>query len=183
MTNNKKKFREQQIKNLTNFSKTEEYQLEVDMLYEKLSNDTKFIKAKTIGITISMGFEMDTDPIIKKCLDMDKMVYIPKTDGLKKTMNFIKFFDYEHLEKTKFGVLEPKYFDNKLNPPDLMIVPGLAFTKDNYRLGFGAGFYDRYLRQFPTETISLATSKQIVSDNSWEIESHDVPVNEIISVR
>lgn len=183
MTKNKIEFRKQQIQVLSEYSKTDVAQEEARSLYQKLFQSDEFKAADSIGVTISMGFEMDTKPIIKKCLELNKSVYIPKTDSETKSMVFVKFNNYESLKLTKFGVLEPVNADDTLNPPELVIVPGLAYNKDNYRVGFGAGFYDRYLSKYKPKTVSLANTKQINTKNSWYVEEYDVPVNKIISVK
>ena len=63
-------------------------------------------------------------------------------------MNFYKLDENEKLLKSKFGVEEPLGLKEKLytkNKIDLMIVPGVGFDKDNNRIGFGKGYYDKYL--------------------------------------
>jgi 5-formyltetrahydrofolate cyclo-ligase len=62
---------------------------------------------------------------------------------------------------------------------DLMIVPGLAYTREGYRLGFGGGYYDRYLQNYHGKTISLAFNEQLVPN--FLVEEHDIPVSEIIT--
>lgn len=62
---------------------------------------------------------------------------------------------------------------------DLLLVPGLAFMNNGYRLGFGGGYYDRFLKLYKKQTASLAFSSQIVSQ--LPVESHDIPVQKIIT--
>ncbi|MGR3741628.1 5-formyltetrahydrofolate cyclo-ligase [Companilactobacillus sp. DQM5] len=179
----KKEFRKRQIQILNEFFKTDEYKKESEILYNKLFTNEKFLTAKSIGVTISMGFELDTNPIILKSLELNKEVYIPKTVTETKDMDFYQFNSYEELRKTKFGVLEP-VGDTKKAIPDLLIVPGLAFIKKtNYRLGFGAGFYDRYLRKNNPETLSLVNSKQLYNFDNWGVEEFDIPVKKIITYK
>ncbi|GKQ42535.1 5-formyltetrahydrofolate cyclo-ligase [Companilactobacillus sp. RD055328] len=183
MPENKKEFRKQQIKFLTDFSRTKEAQLESESLYEKLFDSQEFKNANSISVTVSMGFELDTKPIIERAISLNKQVYIPKTDNLTKSMTFVRFIGYDELIKTEFGVLEPGNENDTLNPSDLIIVPGLAYTDDGYRLGFGAGFYDRYLAKYRPRTISLANSKQVNLSKQWQIDKFDIPVNKIITAK
>ena len=64
---------------------------------------------------------------------------------------------------------------------DLMVVPGVAFKENGQRLGFGGGYYDRYLAKYPGFKCSLALSTQLASDDEWQPESFDIPVDRIIT--
>ena len=91
------------------------------------------------------------------------------------------FFEVKSLEE-----LEPGYF-NIPEPPettpapkgDLIIVPGVAFSKKGERLGYGGGFYDRFLEHHKVYTIGVAYDFQIM--NSLPTEEHDRKLNEIIT--
>jgi len=165
------------------FMKSDQAQREINEIYLQLFDDPSFKAAQTIGITMSIENEIPTFPIIKKCWDMGKKVYIPKTFG-DYSMTFVEYTADTELETSSFGVREPKdYTDNALNPPDLIITPGLAFSEDQKaRLGFGAGYYDRYLSQYPTKTIALALSRQYYLKTQWPVYVLDKPIDQIISV-
>ena len=60
---------------------------------------------------------------------------------------------------------------------DLIVVPGLLFSSRGFRIGFGGGFYDRYLADYQGETCSLVFSEQLYDD--WEVEDFDIPVQKI----
>jgi 5-formyltetrahydrofolate cyclo-ligase len=81
------------------------------------------------------------------------------------------------LSKKTFGIYEPSQ-TAPLVVPDLLVVPGLAFTKDGKRLGRGKGHYDRYLSQHPIFTISLAFSWALLDD--LPTEHHDVKIHRVI---
>ena len=86
------------------------------------------------------------------------------------------------LSKSNFGILEPNQEENlahSLNEIDLMIVPGVAFTPDNYRVGYGAGFFDRVLSEYSKDTISLVLPPQLIDNflrNQW-----DMPVKNMLT--
>ena len=65
------------------------------------------------------------------------------------------------------------------NDIDLLIVPGIAFDSEGFRMGFGGGYYDRFLQSFKGNTVSLAFQEQIVSN--LPKEDHDIPVEKIIT--
>ncbi|MBC8931851.1 5-formyltetrahydrofolate cyclo-ligase, partial [Escherichia coli] len=74
-----------------------------------------------------------------------------------KKMEFKKMDSIHPLIKSKFGILEPNELAETVDKKviDLLIVPGVAFNKDHYRIGFGGGFYDRFLTDFQGHTVSL----------------------------
>ncbi|KRK74650.1 5-formyltetrahydrofolate cyclo-ligase [Companilactobacillus alimentarius DSM 20249] len=161
--------------------KSDQAQREFNDLYFQLFNDLDFQNALSIGITLSMDDEIPTFPIINQCFEMGKEVYIPKTFP-DYSMNFVKYTKDTEVEESPFGSKEPKNYDNNLmDPPDLLIVPGLAFSKDRHeRLGSGTGYFDRYLAKYPTKTISLASSQQCYEQAPWPIYVLDKPVDKII---
>ncbi len=175
-------FRKKQIDLVSEFMKSDRAQKEINDIYFQLFNDLDFQNAPSIGITLSMNDEIPTFPIINQCWEMGKEVYIPKTFK-DYSMTFVKYTKDTELEESSFGVREPKDYDNNLmDPPDLLIVPGLAFSEDTKaRLGFGAGYFDRYLAKYPTKTIALASSKQYYSKTPWPIYVLDKPIDKIIS--
>ena len=81
-----------------------------------------------------------------------------------------------------FGISEPdtqKAKEIDKNQIDLLLVPGLIFTRDGYRIGFGGGYYDRFLTDFVQPTVSLASTKQLVDD--FPVEPFDIPVNYLLT--
>ena len=88
----------------------------------------------------------------------------------------------EHPTRTKFGILEPEETQAKV--PDVMLVPLLAFDKNKYRLGYGNGFYDRYLNKYLKQfknilTVGVAFSFQ--RHHKLPINQNDVKLNYIIT--
>lgn len=109
-----------------------------------LSNMEVFQKAKVIGIYYPLGKEINLLDLIK--LYPDKIFALPKTvDG---QIIYHEFNSKTVLEKTSFGLLEPKSGENLNLKLDLCLVPSLGMTKDNYRLGYGAGYFDRFFTLF-----------------------------------
>ena len=173
-------FRKKQIDLVSEFMKSDKAQKEINDLYFQLFNDQDFLTATSIGITLSMNDEIPTFPIINQCWEMGKEVYVPKTFK-DYSMTFIKYTKDTELVESSFGVREPKdYQNNVMDPPELVIVPGLAYSEDKNRLGFGAGYFDRYLAKYPTKTLSLALSRQYYTDTPWPVYVLDKPIDKII---
>ncbi len=128
----------------------------------------EFKKARVISCYLSIPSEVDTTEIIDKALMMDKSVVIPSSAGEKMKMYDLKDCR-DQLVKGPYGVLQPEsdrlkpYPDAKI---DLVIVPGLAFTKGGDRLGRGKGYYDKYLSGLSktAKKIGLAYDVQIVDE-------------------
>lgn len=98
-------------------------------------------------------------------------------------MFFYAIENFGQLENVYMNLREPIVEETQLvvaEQIDIMIVPGVVFDKKGFRIGFGGGYYDRYLERYNGVTISLAFDTQIV--NSVPIEPHDLPVDIIITV-
>ena len=97
-------------------------------------------------------------------------------------MEFVAIDEDTTFEETSFGVLEP--VDGTVIPAeeiDLMVVPGVAFTTTGKRLGFGGGYYDRYLANYQGATISLALNTQVAAEDEWEADPFDIRVNKVLT--
>ncbi|AUI72052.1 5-formyltetrahydrofolate cyclo-ligase [Companilactobacillus alimentarius DSM 20249] len=177
----KKQLRGKQIKALNqNKDKTAE---EAKQLLAKLLKTPEWQQAKTIATTVSGPFEVPTKPIIEAAQNAGKKVYLPKTMPHRQ-MAFLLFTDYEDLVKSDFSIPEPVYNEDNLNQkPDLVIVPGLAFAKDsNYRVGFGGGYYDRFLAQYKGKTVALVPSTMEFTSVDWEVKDHDIRIDKLITL-
>ena len=146
-------------------------------LTERFLNHPFYQEAKVIATYLSFPHEFQTQGLIDQALKDGKKVLIPKT-YLKGRMEFV-VYDPQQLKKTSFGLLEPQGDLEVVDASqiDLIHVPGLAFTREGYRIGYGGGYYDRYLENFAGQTMSTIYPCQIQNFNS---EDHDVPVQEVL---
>lgn len=139
-------------------------------------------QATTVALTVSKGREIDTTPMIEKAWKEGKVVCVPKCHPTTKTMTFRAIRSFAQLETVYFGLKEPIEAVTEEIPPqaiELMIVPGICFSTNGYRIGYGGGYYDRYLQQVKHPTVSLAYPFQVVEQ--LPIEPHDIPVDVIIT--
>lgn len=139
-------------------------------------------EAKHIGITVSGEKEWDTHTIIERAWKEEKQVSVPKSIHSSRELHFYCLTSFGQLETGYFNLQEPLTDQTErvdAKDIDLLIVPGLLFTPSGYRIGFGGGFFDRFLVDFPNQTLSLAHTNQLV--DSFPIEPHDVPVDYIVT--
>ena len=134
-------------------------------------------EAKVIATYLSFPHEFQTQELIEQALKDSKKVLIPKTYP-KGRMDFV-VYDPQQLVKTSFGLLEPQGDLEVVDASqiDLIHVPGLAFTTEGYRIGYGGGYYDRYLEHFSGHTLSTVYPCQI---RDFSPENHDIPVQEVL---
>ncbi len=147
-----------------------------------LFSTSEWNKAQSIGITVSRKFELDTAFIMTKAWEEGKKVAVPKCYSADKQMEFREIHSYDELENVYMDLFEPKLNGTKLitsEQLDLIIVPGLVFDKKGYRIGYGGGYYDRYLQMYQGSKISLAYSFQ--TTDSLPHEEFDIPVDQIIT--
>lgn len=138
--------------------------------------------AKVIGVTWSNYPEIDTHRIIQRGLEEGKRMLVPYS-GKHRVMSFHEYLPDTAMARSKFGIMEPVDKHNPVPPEeiDLLLVPGLAFSEAGYRIGFGGGYYDRYLAAYNGRTLSLLFPFQLFKEPNWEIEAFDVPVQKLLT--
>ena len=146
-------------------------------LTDRLLHHPFYQEAKVIATYLSFPHEFQTQELIEQALKDGKKVLIPKTYPQGR-MEFV-VYDPQQLVKTSFGLLEPQGNLEVVEPSqiDLIHVPGLAFTREGYRIGYGGGYYDRYLEHFAGHGLSTIYPCQVQEFNS---EEHDIPVQEVL---
>lgn len=178
---NKETMRKSMLVSLEKIGRFERSRAEKNM-HEVLFNSLLWQNAQCIGLTVSGDEEWDTHAIIEKAWKDNKRVCVPKSIHSERALYFYELTSFNELEKGYFGIEEPqpdKTSRCQKECIDLLIVPGLVFTASGYRIGFGGGFFDRFLKAFNQPTVSLLHSNQLVE--SFPIESHDVPVDFLIT--
>jgi 5-formyltetrahydrofolate cyclo-ligase len=136
-----------------------------------------FRTAKTIGAYYSIGSEVRTQDILQEILNAGKELALPKV--VKNDLVFKKISSFSELEQGNFSIMEPKDKCEIVKNLDVVIVPAIALTKDGFRLGYGFGYYDRYLHGKKSKTIALSYAKQIIK--SFPHDNNDVKINVIVT--
>ena len=151
-------------------------------LASRLYDQPEWFSAKTIGLTLSQSFEINTAPLILHARHKGQQVVVPRTLPGRK-MEFVTLTEGTEFKETSFGVLEP--VNGQVLAPnqiDLMVVPGVAFTLSGKRLGFGGGYYDRYLANYRGPKLAMALNTQIAEENEWLSDQFDIPVDKVINL-
>lgn len=141
-----------------------------------------FEKAENLCTYMSFDGEVGTDGIIRRAFELGKRVWIPKIS--RKTMEFYELTKREHLVRNSYGILEPSgegmSFKDQNLEKSLMIMPGVAFDRHRNRIGYGGGYYDRYLEERKElRTIAVAFELQVVEE--LPTESTDIRPDVLIT--
>ncbi|KMY54757.1 hypothetical protein AC623_13120 [Bacillus sp. FJAT-27231] len=139
-------------------------------------------EAQTVAITVSNMPEVDTWQIIRQGWIEGKRIVVPKCIPAERGMNFHELTAFTELETVYSGLYEPVPSCTSIvdrSRMDLILVPGLAFSRSGSRLGFGGGYYDRFLASYNGKTAALAFSQQLVEE--LPKEPHDLPVKKILT--
>lgn len=146
------------------------------VLAEKLKQSEEYKNAHNIMIFYPMKDEVN---LLSLTEDKTKTFYLPKING--ENLLCCKYDKNTELCESCFHTMEPEAEAENQSLLDIIIVPALAVDKNNYRLGYGKGFYDRFLGQFnpPIKTI-VCIPKQLILETIFPNE-YDIPIDLIIS--
>lgn len=149
-----------------------------EKLGELFVNTEVYRTAKTLYGYLPYNQEVRTVPMLQQALRDGKKVAVPKIYG--DTMKFLYLDDLSRVEKNEMGIPEP-VDDTPVadDPTALVLMPGVAFTRKGDRMGYGGGFYDRFLAEEPNHpTLALCYEFQIVE--SLPTEEFDIPVDTVL---
>ena len=148
-----------------------------EQLTQRLLELPAFQEAKTLATYLSMGHEFSTASLIQAALQDGKRVCVPRTYPQGR-MEFVEY-DPDILEKTRFGLLEPNEKGKLVDKAeiDLIHVPGLVFQSKGYRIGYGGGYYDRYLADYTGKTVSTIYS---IQQKEFQPDAFDQAVQEVL---
>ena len=177
---NKQKIRKIAKTVLMNLTK-ESRKLQETQVIRYLSEIPQWKEAKIIALTKSMEIEFSTKNIVTLARSQGKQIVVPITFS-NRQMRFAYWNPQTEFRKNPFGIEEPidPIWVNE-EEIDLVIVPGLAYSKKGERLGFGGGYYDCFLSQGQYHTVSLAYMEQVYETALWDVEKFDIPVEWLIT--
>ena len=156
------------------------------IIINKLKKLPIYKTSKSVMLYLSFENEIDSSEIIEDCFREGKRVIVPFCDNSDMSITPTEIKDtITDLHTSKMGYIQPKR--ESLSPVDisdidLIILPGIAFDRKGYRVGFGAGYYDRFLAEvnFKVPTIGLAYDFQII-DSFIQMEDYDIPIDYVMT--
>lgn len=135
-------------------------------------------KCKTVHAYLPMGSEIDIRPLLQDLLRQNITIVTPKTLKNRKLEHLV-LDSLDNLEAGAYGTLHPKDGVVFTGNIDLIIVPGLAFDKEDYRLGYGGGYYDTFLTEYPNAfTVGVCYPFQKIK--TAPKEAHDACLDTVI---
>lgn len=145
----KKEIRNYILEKRNALSREEWAEKSVDVL-GKLMHHPLYQSAETVYCYVSHQNEADTWPLLAYSIALGKKVAVPKVSGGE--MEFFYIESLEELESGFRGIFEPVTSQKANDEGALMIMPVVAFDTENHRLGYGGGYYDRYLEKHSGHT-------------------------------
>lgn len=176
LATNKKEIRRKKLKIRREMSVEQVVELS-DLIFENLIKEDLYINSKNILIYADYNHEVMTDKLILLSLLNNKCVYLPKVNGDE--MDFFRIYSLDELESGSFGIREPLNiehlrFEMDNNDDSIIIMPLAACDRKGNRIGYGKGYYDKYLSHNMISTrVGLAYDFQVVN----HIDSDPMDVN------
>ena len=160
----------------------DEFSRKSDHIIKRLRRQAEFSKAKTVHCFVSMNErrEVNTHDLVREMISNGKRVVVPVTNFSEGTLRHLQLDSFDDLESNKWGVLEPD--DGREVKPaemDLVIVPMVGGDEGGNRLGYGEGFYDRFLKGVSCPKIGLLFEKNVIQE--IPVEDFDIPMDKIIT--
>ncbi len=145
----------------------------------------EFKKAKNIMFYVSFGNEAGTREAIKDLLaKKEKTVVVPYVLENYPILQLSELKNFDWLEPKTFGILEPKELyirEFNYKKLDLAIIPGIVFDKKGYRIGYGHGYYDRFLKILNKDVKKIGLAFELQIADKIPEEEHDVPVDIVVT--
>jgi 5-formyltetrahydrofolate cyclo-ligase len=176
--NTKAAFRQKFLEVRSSISLAEKKSLDF-VLNDKLHAFIAEHKPEVVHTYLPMGSEINFYPIIDFLLKEKITVVCPKALN-KPYLQHLILTSIDEIEQGRFGTLYPKDSIEYKGDYNLIIVPGLAYTSEKYRLGYGGGYYDYFLAQQPS-AIKLGLFYACQKADEIPVEGHDIPLDVIIT--
>lgn len=176
---NKKEIRKQMTEIRDSLSK-EEKSVKDAKIQDTLLSLSQIKESEAVFIYLSFRSEIDTLELLRQLWALGKKTYVPKV--VNGEMDFYEISSFKELEPGFYGILEPVTTKCVSGCAGVMIMPGLAFDLQKNRIGYGGGYYDRYLEKYKNEqlyTIAAAYDFQVVE--KLEVEGYDYPVDILVT--
>lgn len=154
------------------------------VICERLFAMEEFCAAQDILLYASYGSEVETDAVFERAIALGKRVYYPRVNG--EEMDFFRVRALSELTEGYKGIREPVAVEKNMFCANgsyaLLVMPGVAFDQSRNRIGYGKGFYDRFLQGgFAGHKIALCFCVQILTQGRIPVEETDIKPDAVIS--
>jgi 5-formyltetrahydrofolate cyclo-ligase len=177
---NKAKLRDKLIKLRTQIGR-DFIEVASQSTFHLLQQNADYKKAKTVAAFASTRGEIDTYPLLEGIMASGKKLALPHVSKDKSQLRFYEVTDLKKLSPGEFGILCPEPVHAvPMDKIDLILVPGLAFDRKGFRLGFGKGYYDRALPQIRPDSVSVGLCYSFQVVDQVPVGEHDIPVKALL---
>jgi len=183
--NNKEILRKKWMKKRKKVAK-KEGDIKSKIISKKILSLKEIKESKNIMIYVSYRSEVSTNKLIISLLNNNKRIFAPYCIKDEKRMEVVEIENPDQdLEKGAYGIKEPakRIRNNKVDPKnlDIVVVPAVAFSKSGYRVGYGGGYYDRFLERLANKTISIGINYEEMLFDKVPKEDHDLAVDMVVT--
>jgi len=155
---------------------------------QQLADLPEMCDARCIMGYVPTRNEVDISPLLRQWRDENRRLYLPSIDWQQRRMWPAEIIHYpQDLQPGQWGILQPKMNGDELERQDILptievvLVPALAFDRQGHRLGFGGGFYDRFLGLLPAATTVIGISYEFQVIAGVPVEEHDLAVDMVVT--
>lgn len=154
-----------------------------EIIFAKLINSKFYKESKTIFTFVSFKSEVNTHKFIEHALKDNKIIGVPKIETKQTGIEVFQINSLKDLENGYFDTLEPISKCPKINNEniDFIVMPGLAFDRDGGRIGYGGGFYDRFLMSLNEKVSKIAIAYHFQVFDEVPTNGLDVNVDGVIT--
>ena len=145
----------------------------------RLLESAEYERAATIAAYMPLAEEVDVRPLIDRAMDAGKKIMVPRVNHQETGLDYCYLGSVDDLEEGPYGILEPAGPPDSTADLDLIVVPALAFDMHGHRLGYGAGYYDRFLKTVEATLIGVSFDAQMI--DILPVAEHDVAVDKIVT--
>lgn len=170
---NKKEYRQfmQEKRDMLSARQIQEYEAGIA---KQILNSTFYQEMNHICIYQAFRNEVPCDRIRIHALEDKKQVYVPVTDPASKTMEFCMITQETEWLEGAYGILEPKGERIPLKNRALILMPGLVYDRNRHRIGYGGGYYDRFLSMHPEHVGAALCYPFQITEEALPYEMHDI---------
>lgn len=178
----KSKLRKEILYKRNSLSKFQIY-MKSKLIQSTLIRTTEFIQSRTVGAYIPIGSEVETWDIINYVLKSGRILLLPRivNNDIRYYIVEQNDFDTNLFDTNRFKIKEPKKTNGYVKYIDLLIIPGIAFDSYGYRIGYGHGYYDRFLTNAKnSKCIGLAYDFQLMKTRLPRLP-HDKKIDMLVT--